>query len=696
MANSIFNALEEAHRISSNLKAKEILGSLIQSDQYVGEVYSMSYEHALVQIHDRHRMDVGGIPSLSFLIATRLKPEDRIVYEQEDSSILLLRVLDAANLPNASEADRIRAQAAQRASGEDKHWDEPGLMDGYTANLLSFAGIRCRIIGTFFLDLGPSGSGDDLVLSFGSDISNYYPNRGLKVYKPVGEALRKIVNFQKRNEDDPYSIHSVRVGEVRYASSHRPFQGIHGVPISICPADLRGQKTALFGMTRTGKSNTTKILAKSVFELRFNQVRPLRVGQIIFDPNGEYANENVQDADGRGNPSAMKNVWKVNPAGDSGDIVTFGLNPHPNDPDRRIMKLNFYHDDNLQEGKNIIDHWLQTYSDKYITNFRNVIFDSPPTSDRSATTRFNRRVLAYRTLLNKANFSPPGALRPRTTGLFNRDLLSAMQSYNGDAQKRVDYNNAAQVFATQTPSWSQLESAFQALSQFMKENDYTNFENLYVQNSSTGDRWADDSLKTILTMFEFPNGSRLVGGANIYHSSFTTADYTDDIFNELLSGKLVIIDQALGDPEVNKISAERVLWRIFRGNLMTFSQGNQPQPIIIYLEEAHNLLPKGSEEDTSNVWARTAKEGAKLNLGMVYATQEVSSIQRNILKNTANWFVGHLNCSEETKELAKYYDFRDFENSILRAQDKGFIRVKTLSNPFIVPSQIDKFEINLT
>jgi hypothetical protein len=289
--------------------AGALLASLVEPEAYVGEVYSLSYDTALVQVHDFYRQKVGGIPALSFLLATRLPPAQSVDVRVEDSSVILLRVLDHADLPNAAEALRVRVENAQHVSGElDKNWDHRDVMDASTAHVLSYAGVRCRVIGTFYVaDISHDGH-PQYVLSFGSDISNYYPNRGLKVFKPRGAVLEQIVDYRDPRLDGGSACAMVSIGTVRYASTHRPFQNIGNVRFAITPTDLLGQKTALFGMTRTGKSNTTKIILKAIFALRWEPHTPQRIGQLVFDPNGEYANENAQDAASNLVPNAIKNV----------------------------------------------------------------------------------------------------------------------------------------------------------------------------------------------------------------------------------------------------------------------------------------------------------------------------------------------------------------------------------------------------
>ena len=116
--------------------------------------------------------------------------------------------------------------------------------------------------------------------------------------------------------------------------------------------------------------------------------------------------------------------------------------------------------------------------------------------------------------------------------------------------------------------------------------------------------------------------------------------------------------------------------------------------IIVYIEEAHNLLPRANARDNlTTVWARAAKEGSKLNIGMVLATQAPSSVMPEILSETDNWVLSYLNSGRERSVVADYMDFADFIDQIGKVSEQGFVRVRTLSQAYTVPVQLNKFSI---
>ena len=140
------------------------------------------------------------------------------------------------------------------------------------------------------------------------------------------------------------------------------------------------------------------------------------------------------------------------------------------------------------------------------------------------------------------------------------------------------------------------------------------------------------------------------------------------------------------------------MWKVFREQQRMFTSGEDHAPYerhaLVYVEEAHNLLPRGSSKDVlSSVWARAAKEGGKMNLGMVLATQAPSSVLPEILSETDNWFISHLNSDNEARVVERYFDFAHFIPQIRRVSEPGFIRLRTLSSGYTVPVQLDRFRL---
>jgi Helicase HerA, central domain len=672
---------------------------------FVGRPFRLTYSRAEILVADAWKQKAKGIPQGCFLLAYY----DNEPNDQKNAEAILLRVTQPTRLPTDQEVissmveyykDDIRTGTNQRSQ-----------LDTFTRYEFSFSGLECSVLGSFYID-------EQDKTRFGADLENFYSAHNYSVIKPSPDILKAIVNH--RENGAPGGSGDIKIGKVRYSSSRRFQQTEVDIPVYVQAPDFAGKRTALFGMTRTGKSNTVKKIIQSCVEMSDNAplqlgqdtespeevLKPLTednnpkypIGQIIFDINGEYANPNLQDQG-----TAIFDLYKEK-------TVRYSTVPKE---DFREMKVNFYGD--IQTGFELIRAYprIATDNTRFASNFKSVQLDPPENYEAdkfsSEAQRYERRVAAYFCCLYRAGFQPPNNLRVRfSTNKEVRDAVNQIAGVTVDPKEADKRRGILDLSLEQASAWwDNLWKAYtptlgkkqKKASQFSPSSNDDDDDDQGEQKE-----WADDDLKALLVMLTrrrepgesslLCNGYRILSSIKEQHTSTAQDPFEQDILKNLREGKIVIVDLSLGDPNIQSLFSERICRTVFNDAIFRFTSTLPNNFIQFYFEEAHNLFPKKDDKDLSQIYNRLAKEGAKLNLGLIYATQEVSSISSNILKATQNWFISHLNNEDEIKELRKYYDFSDFTESLIRFSqdtDKGFVRMKTYSNPFVIPVQIDRF-----
>lgn len=204
--------------------------------------------------------------------------------------------------------------------------------------------------------------------------------------------------------------------------------------------------------------------------------------------------------------------------------------------------------------------------------------------------------------------------------------------------------------------------------------------------SSNGSAWLDSECVAMLNLLAMKNsndafikGYRTVEIARDYHSPQRSDEVCNEIYNSLIDGKIIILDLSVGNALLRERISKKIAAYIFNSSMENFTKGKTPSNIVIYIEEAHNLIGKGM--DLTETWPRLAKEGAKYKIALVYATQEVSSVHKNILANTENWFVSHLNSDIEIRELAHFYDFQILASRFYDPRTLVFYKGKNIIKP---------------
>lgn len=625
-----------------------------QDMRFVGYVLELGYDTAKIITSDPYKLAVGGIPRGSFLIMTPVNAGPTPPH------FTLLRVTGVSPTPLSNQVQQTYFELHKKSMPE---------LDVWTQSELQWGALDCDVLGMFY-----ANPRDMRKLEFSGDVNNVVSAHRYKVFAPDDALLRLIVNGMVKDEDRA-PIGTLRTMECGLFSDG----GVTGIPVDISMRDFKGCRTAMFGKTRLGKSNVVKLLAQGMLNAT---AADSSVGQLIFDINGEYANDNPQDGN--------RSLRSVNEA----RCQVYALTARANTPSRPL-KLNFY--EQPAACLEVLAQMLEQDNKQsiYIRAFSNVtLCDINDLAGMNYSDRIRavRKIQMYWAILNKAGFTADEA-RLRGLGLVGSQHIRHFDCHFKDALREAVYKSAQDKSPPADPTnLDELQAELEVMARFRR--DSPNDPNL----TSDGKPVFDAESSALLDFLSPATGAGpTVLRAYLRYHAADAGNFQEEILQFLDQGRTVILDLGNATDTIRRYFSNMLSTAVFRAQETKFVNNTLGQRYVqLYFEEAHNLFPPDSK-DLTGVYARFAKEGAKFHIGIVYSTQSPSTINKELLAQTENFFVGHLSSQDETKALSRVQvAFAGCEEDIMRAKTPGYMRMLTMSHRFVVPIQALLFEPPIT
>jgi len=500
--------------------------------RFVGYVLDIGYGEITIISCDPFKLAVGGIPRNSLLI---MVPSS---FEVNGVSIpphfTLLRVLDTAPTPLSSEVQQTYFELQKKSMPE---------LDIFTQSELQWGALKTGVLGMFYPHPENVNS-----IEFSGDLNNYVSAHKYKILAP-DDILLDLVSNCIVPEKNRFQIGKLRLTECRLPLPNKPQPK---VDIHLSTVDFMGCRTAMFGKTRLGKSNVVKLIAQSLIETTKDTNN---VGQLIFDINGEYANDNPQD-DNLSIAGAFPNRCEV-----------YALTPKDSTPSKPL-KLNFY--ENPNQSKIVLAGLLRDAgrTSGYLEAFNSVelpdiddVRQLPPGGEQI---RSIRKLQYYWSVLKKADYSvnetqlrtiaPTGRNASKFNPGFSQALREAAYQYDGSPVPNAPNN------------LNQLYSEMEVINRFRRNN--ANNPNL---NSSSGNPIFDADDIAILEFLE-PQAGRsgisLIQPFKQYHDH-NAGNFITEILALLDEGRTVILDLGNANEEVMQYFSRELSTAVFLVNIIS-------------------------------------------------------------------------------------------------------------------------------
>ena len=609
------------------------------SMRFVGYVLDIGFDTVTIITSDPFKLAVGGVPRNSLLIMLPSLIKDLPPH------FTLLRVLESAPTPLSREMQQTYFELQKKSMPE---------LDIFTQSELQWGALKTGILGMFY----PHQDNVDEV-EFSGDINNFVSAHKYLVYAPDNRLLNLIINSVVPKENR-FSIGKLRLTECRLPLPGKPQPD---VSVLVSTRDFMGMRTAMFGKTRLGKSNVVKLIAQSLIETTKDE---RNVGQLIFDIDGEYANDNPQDGS-----RSLASIYK--------ERCTIYALTKKEKTDSRPLRLDFY--EHPEGSHAIIRSLLKERANViYISSFLSVEIPSIKSLEElpvNEKLRAQRKILMYWAILHKAGYTADSS-----------KLVSLLGSLN----PKFSQPNRDRVY--NTPGYS---APVNTLDQLVAELEaFTDADRASRLISSSGKQlfYADDL--ALLGFLKPTNtvsaGPKVIQNFRKYHDP-KAGDFVVEVLELLSKGDTVILDLGNAPPEVMQYFSNLLSEAVFYRQVDRFSNNDLGSHYLqLYFEEAHNLFPNNSNSREVDIYQRIAKEGGKYHIGMVYSTQSVTTVSKDLLAQTENFFIAHMSSQDEVNALAKVnIAYESLKNDILQAKRPGYIRMLTRSNRFVVPVQATLF-----
>lgn len=620
---------------------------------FVGYVLEIGFDTARIITSDPFKQAVGGIPRGSFLVMVPASPRDMPPH------FTLLRVQDVAPTPLGTQVQQTYFELHKKSMPE---------LDVWTQGELQWGALNTNVLGMFY-----PARDDSSRMVFSGDVNSVVSAHRYRVYAPNEAILELIVNGTVGKDN------RVDIGRLRLTECELPFANIEqpDVPVQISANDFLGFRSAMFGKTRLGKSNVVKIIAQAILDATDESHR---VGQLIFDIDGEYANDNPQDGN--------RSLRSANPE----RCEVYAIHKRP-ETESHPLKLNFYEqpDSCLSILGTLLEDANQTA--QYVRAFAAVELPDIgelASLERNQQVRAARKIQMYWAILKKAGF-PADENRLRALTLRGGRHVRDFNPGFSQALRDAAWGEAGEDEVPAAPdSLATLRRELEVVHNFVRAQP--NSKDL--RTGSGNDLFDPDDHALLHFLDPKTGGGPLMLREFIKYHDADAGDIVTEVLEKLDGGKTVILDLGNANDKIRRYFSDLLSRRVFAHQEQKFTSNSLGEHYVqLYFEEAHNLFPRDTK-DLTDVYSRFAKEGAKFHIGIVYSTQSPSTISPELLMQSENFFVGHLASVDEARSLSRQQaTYAGLEEDIVRTRTPGYMRMLTFSHRFVVPVQVSRYEV---